>query len=88
MPGEGFIAHMIASLKANKRVRVSIFDKIKNIKKNKKTELFFPNKATKKDLKKLREKIERENTVSFFKKVGLILIALAILFYIINLDNY
>ena len=36
MAGEGFIAHMIASLKTNKRSRVSTFDKIKDFKKSKK----------------------------------------------------
>ena len=84
----GSAAAMIASIKANKRARVSTFDKIKNFKKNKKSKLFFPNKATKKDLKEIREKIQKQNNISFFKKVGLILIALVILFYIIRLDKY
>ncbi len=32
MAGEGFIAHMIASLKANKRNRASTFERIKDFK--------------------------------------------------------
>tara|TARA_R110002049_G_scaffold86767_5_gene220335 strand:+ start:15 stop:281 length:267 start_codon:yes stop_codon:yes gene_type:complete len=88
MAGEGFIAHMIASLKTNKRSRVSTFDKIKDFKKSKKSELFFPNKATKKDLKKVREKIQKQNNISFFKNVSFIIITIIILYFLIQLDRY
>ena len=38
MAGEGFIAHMIASMKSNKRSRTSTYDKIKDFKKGKNTD--------------------------------------------------
>lgn len=84
----GFIAHMIASLKTNKRSRVSTFDKIKDFKKSKKSQLVFPNKATPRELKKLRNKMQQQNDVQFFKKVGIIIILIITLLYIISLDNY
>lgn len=56
MAGEGFIAHMIASLNSNKRNHISTFDKIKDLKKSNKSELHFPNKATPKELEELRKK--------------------------------
>ena len=42
----GSVAAMITSLKANKRNRISTFDKIKNHKKSKKSKLYFDKKAS------------------------------------------
>lgn len=76
----GSVSAMIASLKANKRSRVSTFDKIKNYKKSKKSELHFDNKASPFELKKIKEKILRENEIAFKSKVAiLILLITAIL---------
>ncbi|WP_439128906.1 hypothetical protein [Polaribacter sp.] len=83
MAGEGFIAHMIASLKANKRNRVSTFDKLKDFKYRKPSELHFPNKASAKELKNIRKKIKKENNLLFFKKVLTILFLLALCIYTI-----
>lgn len=79
MPGEGFIAHMISSLKANKRNRVSTFDKIKSLKKSKKSELYFRKKTTPQELKIIRQKIQKENDNIFKKKVIILLISIAII---------
>ncbi|WP_166387617.1 MULTISPECIES: hypothetical protein [unclassified Polaribacter] len=69
MAGEGFIAHMIASLKANKRNRLSTFDKIKGYKKIKKRELYFDKKATPDELEKIRKRIIAENNTLFKRNI-------------------
>lgn len=84
MAGEGFIAHMIASLKSNKRNRISTFDKIKNLKKSNKSELHFPNKATPKELEELRKKIKKESDISFYKKAAVIIVLIAVILYAIG----
>ena len=88
MAGGGFIDHMIASLKTNKRARISTFDKIKNFKKSKESKLIFPKKASKRDLKEVRKKIKNQNNINFFRKVALIVITLIIIYIIIRIDNY
>ncbi|MFK8061051.1 MAG: hypothetical protein AB8B78_13295 [Polaribacter sp.] len=88
MAGSGFISFMIASLKANKRSRVSTFYKIKSFKKSYEGELFFPNKATKKDLKKVRKKIQQQNNTRFYKNVVIIISLIILTLYIASLDNY
>ena len=84
MAGEGFIAHMIASLKANKRNRVSTFDKLKNFENSKPSELYFPKKASTKELKNIGKKIRKENDLLFYKKVAIILLLLCICIYFIG----
>ena len=73
MAGEGFVAHMIASLKSNKRTRVSTFEKIKEFKKSKKSELHFDKKASPIELKKIKDKIQQENDAAFRRKVIILL---------------
>ena len=84
MTGEGFVAHMIASLKANKRSRVSTFDKIKNYKKSKKSALHFDKKASPLELKKIKEKILRENEIAFKMKVVILILLITILLIGLN----
>jgi len=84
----GSVAAMIASIKANKRARISTFEKIKNYKKSRKTELFFPKKATKRNLRAIAKKIQTENKSTFFKNVALIIIAILVVLYIASLDKY
>ena len=84
----GSAAAMIASIKANKRRRISTFEKLKNFKKAKKSTLLFPNKATKKDLKEIRERIQQQNKTSFIKKVVAIISALVVLYFLMRLDSY
>jgi prophage maintenance system killer protein len=83
----GAVAGMIASIKANKRARVSTFEKIKNYKKSRKTELFFPKKATKRDLTEIAKKIQKENKSTFFKNAPFLIIAILVLLYIVRLDT-
>ena len=84
MAGEGFIAYMIVSLKANKRNRISTFDKIKSYKKSKKSVLHFDKKATPFQLKKIRNKIIKENETIFRRKVIVLLILISILLISLN----
>lgn len=84
MAGEGFVAHMIASLKANKRSRVSTFDKIKNYKKSKKSSLHFDKKASPLELKKIKEKILRENENAFKMKVIVLVLLITVLLIGLN----
>lgn len=84
MAGGGFIGTMIASLKANKRNRVSTFDKIKDLKKSKKSELFFPKKATKKDLKLIAKNIKEQNNIRFYKNIILLILCIIIALYLIQ----
>lgn len=83
----GSVSAMIASLKANKRSRVSTFDKIKDFKKTTKSELFFQKKATKKDLKKVREKIKQQNKIRFYKNIIVIIIFLMFAIYLISISE-
>ena len=73
----GSISAMIASLKANKRTRVSTFDKLKNYKKSKKSELHFDKKASPIELKRIKKKIQQENETAFKRKVILLLILIS-----------
>ena len=84
----GSAAAMIASIKANKRRRISTFEKLKNFKKAKKSTLLLPNKATKKDLKEIRERIQQQNKTSFIKKIVAIISALVVLYFLMRLDSY
>jgi hypothetical protein len=80
----GSVAAMITSIKANKRNCVSTFEKTKHLKKGYHTEVHFENTATPEELKKLREKIQKESKIQSIKKVLLLLIAIAILIYAIG----
>jgi len=63
----GSVAAMIATIKNNKRNRVSTFDKIKDYKKSNKSKVYFDKKASPLDLKKIRDKIQKENELVFRK---------------------
>ena len=75
----GSVAAMISSLKANKRNRVFTFDKIKDFKKSERSELHFKKKASPLELKKIRDKIQRENETVFRRKVLFLVFSLIIL---------
>ena len=57
----GSVSAMIASMKANKRSRVSTFDKIKHLKKRNHIAVHFKNEATPKELKILKAKIQQNH---------------------------
>lgn len=88
MAGEGFIAHMIASMKGNKRSRTSTYDKIKDFKKGNNIQLHFKNKATESQLIRIREKIQEENKKTFQKNIILITIVILILIYVIGFVKF
>jgi hypothetical protein len=80
----GAVSAMIASMKANKRNRVSMFDKTKHVKRGTPTAVHFENKATQKELEILRDKIQRDLKKEALKKVIFLLIIIALLIYAIG----
>jgi len=84
MAGEGFIAHMIASLKANKRNRSSTFDKMKGYKKSKKSELHFDKKATPHELEQLKKRLIAENNTIFKRKVLILVLMITAILIALN----
>ena len=84
----GSVAAMIASLKANKRSRVSTFDKIKNYKKSKKSKLHFDKKASPFELKKIKEKLIEENEITFKRKVAILILLITVILIGLNYMGY
>lgn len=64
-----FTSHMIASLKHNKRKRVSAFEKIENFKEGINIQVSFKKNSTPIQLKKIRERILKENKRRLKKKL-------------------
>ena len=81
----GSVAAMIATMKNNKRNRVSTFDKIKDYKKSNKSKVYFDKKASPLDLKKIRDKIQKENELVFRKKVLFLLTSIFIIILLLIL---
>jgi len=81
----GSVAAMIATIKNNKRNRVSTFDKIKDYKKSNESKVYFDKKASPLDLKKIRDKIQKENELVFRKKVLFLLISIFIIILLLIL---
>jgi|TARA_B110000238_G_C16127333_1_gene439804 hypothetical protein len=80
----GSVSAMIASMKANKRSRVSTFDKIKHLKKRNHIAVHFKNEATPKELKILKAKIQRNHKKKALKSVVILLVIIALLIYAIG----
>ena len=80
----GSVAAMIVTIKNNKRARVSTFDKIKKLKKSKKSVLHFDKKTSLVELKKIREKLQIENERVFRKKVFILITSIIILLFLLN----
>jgi hypothetical protein len=80
----GSVSAMIASMKANKRSRVSAFDKIKYLKKRNHTAVHFKNNATPKELETLRAKLQRGSKKKSLKNVIFLLVVIALLIYAIG----
>lgn len=83
-----FTAHMIASLKNNKRERVSAFKKMKDFKEGKNIEVYFDKKVSKYQLKKIRDKIQQENKYRLRKNIIIFTIAMLILIYAIGFVKF
>ena len=80
----GAVSAMVACMKANKRSRVSAFDKIKHLKKGYHTAVHFKNKATPKELEILKRKIQRNHKKEALKNIVFLLITIAVLIYAIG----
>ena len=83
-----FTAHMIASLKHNKRERVSTFKKMKDFKEGKNIEVYFDKKVSKYQLKKIRDKIQQENKYRLRKNIIIFTIAMLIFIYAIGFVKF
>ena len=83
-----FTAHMIASLKHNKRERVSAFKKMKDFKEGKNIEVYFDKKVSKYQLKKIRDKIQQENKYRIRKNIIIFTIAMLIFIYAIGFVKF
>ncbi len=82
------IAAMVTSLKNNKRTRVSTFKKMKDFKEGKNIQVSFDKSATPHQLKKIREKLQKENK-KILKRNSIILISIMILLiYIIGFVKF
>lgn len=83
----GAVGAMISSLKNNKRERKSAFDKLKNHKaQNRK--LHFDNKASKEDLKKIRQKLLLENRKTNIKNILVFIFILSLFIYFFAFFKY
>ena len=82
------IAGMIASIKMNKRNRVSTFNKLKDFKDGYNTELHFKKKSTPSQLKRIREKIQKENKQRLIKRIVLISSFVILLIYFVGFYKY
>lgn len=80
----GSISAMIASLKNNKRTRVSTFEKIKNFKEGKNIQVHFSERSTPNQLKKIKKKLQNENRKSLRRNLFLIILMMLILIYCVG----
>ena len=82
----GVVGAMITSLKNNKRDRVSALKKLKDsgVEYSEKTELHFEKKASPMQLKKIREKLQKENKTRTRNKIVIIAIAIISFIYFIG----
>ena len=82
-------AAMIISIKNNKRARKSAFKKLdKNGSYSTKTKLFFHRNVSKKQLRDIKEKLQKENKRVLVKKTTAILILLIIVIYFIGFAKF
>lgn len=79
-----FISHMVASIKHNKRDRISAFEKLKNFKEGNNIQVSFKKKATSHQLKKIREKLSKENRKRRIKNISLLVIGISALIYFVG----
>ena len=83
------IAAMITSIKNNKRTRKSAFKKlVKNGSYSTKTKLFFHKNASKIQLRKIKEKLRKENKRVLVRKIPTILILIIMMIYCIGFAKF
>lgn len=83
-----FTSHMVASLKHNKRERISAFEKIKNFKEGKNIQVTFHKKATAHQLKKIREKLTSENRRRKLKYILIFAIGIVSVIYVVGFMKF
>ena len=79
-----FTSHMIASLKHNKRERVSAFEKLKNFKEGNNIQVNFNKKSSSYQLKKIREKLTTENRIRNRRNLLILVIAMSVIIYVVR----
>lgn len=82
-----FIADMVGSLKNNKRKRTSAFKKLENAG-GIHGKLHFDKKATPKQLKDIKEKLQKENSRNLIRKTIILSILLSIIIYAIGFVKF
>ncbi len=80
----GSVAGMIASLKNNKRSRVSTFKKLKGYENISYKKGKIEKKATPKQLKEIREKLQKENKRNLIITVTVFSFSIIVLFVLFN----
>ena len=83
-----FIAHMIISLKGNKRERVSAFKKMENFKEGTNMQLHFKNKATPYQLKRIREKLQTEKKIRTQRRIIIFVLLMILFIYAIGFVKF
>jgi hypothetical protein len=83
-----FSAYMVASLKHNKRTRISAFKKMEDFKEGKNIQVHFDKTATPHQLKTIREKLQTENRKSLKKKIIIFTIAMFVIIYAIGFVKF
>ncbi len=87
----GVISAMKTTLKNNKRDRKSAIKKLKDsgaLDHTYKTELHFEKKATPYQLKKIREKVQRENRRIMTRNIVIVTILMILLIYFIGFAKF
>ena len=85
--GFGGVSAMISSLKNNKRERTSAFKNFKNTG-GISGKLHFKKKASPKQLKEIREKLQTENQVSLIRKAIFFFILICVFVYFFAFHKY
>lgn len=83
-----FISHMVTSLKNNKRQRPSALTKIKNFERANNIKVVFKNNASNYQLKKIKEKIQRENKIKMQKNIIILFIVMLVIIYVIGFVKF
>lgn len=83
----GSVGAMLASIKNNKRKRPSVFEKLENYSESN-DKLYFDKTATKEELKKIREKFEKENNRISVRNGFIYITILTILIYFLAFHDY
>ncbi|WP_299160149.1 hypothetical protein [uncultured Tenacibaculum sp.] len=79
----GAVSAMITSLKNNKRIRVSAFEKTKGYGNDSNIKLHFNKEASQKQLLEIKKKVQNENRLSLIKKIVFFILFFSCLVYFI-----